>query len=126
MHFNKNISNQKKSNMLIKKVLKLDTLQYYNTHLQIINPLLPKHLTLKEIEFLANFMSFDGTIANDRFGTTARKIVKTQMKISNAGVSNYMRSLKDKGFVKDDIILPLLFPDPNHQEYDFTLINYEN
>ena len=111
--------------MVIKKVLKLDRLSYYVTHLQIINPLLPEHLTQKEIEFLAHFMSFNGTIASDRFGTTARNMVKTNMGISNAGVSNYMRSLIDKGFVKDNKILSILFPEVGSQEYEFKLINYE-
>jgi len=112
--------------MMIKKVLKLDTIDYYNTHLQIINPLLPKSLTSKEIEFLSHFMSFNGTIAEDRFGTTAKSIVKKKMNLSNSGVSNYMRSLQDKGFIKNDVILPILFPNPERQEYHFILTNYEN
>lgn len=111
--------------MVIKKVLKLGTIEYYNTHLQIINPLLPIQLTPKEIEILANFMSFEGTIAHDRFGTTAKKIVKDRMELSNAGISNYMKSLKDKGFITNNTIVPILFPENGEQLYYFKLINYE-
>ena len=111
---------------LIKKELKLSTTEYYLTHLQLINPLLPVHMTPKEIEVLANFMSFTGLFAEDRFGTTAKKKVKQKMTLSNAGLSNYMRTLKDKGFVKESIILPILFPDNGSQEYNFKLINYES
>lgn len=112
--------------MLIKKVLKLSTLEYYNTHLQLINPLLPEHLTPKEIEFLSHFMSFNGTIAQDRFGTTARNMVKTSMGLSNAGISNYMNSLRIKKFINGNTILPILFPDEKEQVYHFKLIDFES
>lgn len=111
--------------MIIRKVRKLPTLEYYITHLQIINPILPVNLTPKEIELLANFMSFNGDISNDRFGTTARGLVKGKMNITTAGVSNYLRSLKNKGFIISDKILPILFPDKDEQAYQFKLINYE-
>ena len=112
--------------MIVRKILKLDTVGYYATHLKIINPLLPVQLTPKEIEILANFMSLNGSISSNRFGSTARKIVKEKMEISTAGVSNYMRSLKDKGFITDDIILPILFPENGEQLYQIKLINYDD
>ena len=112
--------------MMIKKELSLGAIEYYNTHLQLINPLLPVHLTPKEIEVLATFMSFTGILAEDRFGTTAKKKVKEKLNLSNAGLSNYMRALKDKGFIEDDTILPILFPENGHQEYYFKLKNYES
>ena len=100
-------------------------MEYYVTHLQIINPILPVKLTPKEIELLANFMCLNGSIAEDRFGTTARGIVKSKMNITTAGVSNYLKSLKDKGFVKQNDILPILFPQAKEQMYQFKLVNYE-
>lgn len=111
--------------MLIKKELKLSSSEYYNTHLQLINPLLPVHLTPKEIEVLANFMCLTGLLSEHRFGTTANKEVKTKMNISTAGLSNYMRALKDKGFINNGIILPILFPENGSQTYQFKLVNYE-
>ena len=112
--------------MIVRKVLKLDALAYYATHLKLINPLLPIQLTPKEIELLANFMSLTGDIDGDRFGPTARRMIKMKMNISTAGISNYMRSLKDKGFVNGNIILPLLFPENGEQMYQIKLINYES
>jgi DNA-binding MarR family transcriptional regulator len=111
--------------MIIRKTQKLSTLEYYVTHLQIINAILPVKLTPKEIELLANFMSLNGSIAEDRFGTTGRAIVKSKMNITTAGVSNYLKSLKDKGFVKQNDILPILFPEKHNQLYQFKLVNYE-
>ena len=110
--------------MIIKKVLELDRFDYFSTHLRIINPVLPIQLTPKEIEMLANFMSLEGSIAEDRFGTTGRKIIKEKMGIGNAGVSNYMKSLKQKSFItEDNEIRPILFPGNEQQLYQFKLIN---
>lgn len=110
--------------MIIKKVLELNRFDYFITHLKIINPVLPVQLTPKEIELLANFMILEGSIANDRFGTTGRKIIKEKMDIGAAGISNYMKSLKEKGFItKDNEILPILFPENKEQFYQFKLIN---
>lgn len=111
--------------MIVRKTLKISTLEYYSTHLKIINPLLPVQLTPKEIEILAHFMSFNGSISNDRFGTTARNIVKKKMNITTAGVSNYMRSLKNKSFIIGNDILPILFPENGEQLYQIKLINYD-
>jgi DNA-binding MarR family transcriptional regulator len=111
------------------KTLKLDKIEYYVTHLSIINCVLPTKLTPKEIEVLAWFMSFDGDIARDRFGTTAKKIVRESLNISHQGLSNYMKSLSDKKFLLEQngntSILPLLHPDKNEQTYFLKLINFE-
>jgi DNA-binding MarR family transcriptional regulator len=112
--------------MIIKKQLTLPTRQYYEKHLTIVNVFLPVNLTPKEIEVLAVFMSFEGSIATDRFGTSARKMVREELGISSGGLGNYLRSLIDKGFLKEDgknnfIILPVLYPSENRQEYLFQL-----
>jgi len=109
--------------MVIKKVLKLSQEEYYTKHLEIINNFLPVTMTPKEIEVLANFMSLQGDIATDRFGTTAKKIVRSKMGLSVAGISNYMKSLKAKGFITDSNILPILFPENGTQLYNFKLVN---
>ncbi len=108
---------------IIKKQLSLSSFDYYSTHLRIINPLLPVHLTPKEIELLANFMSLNGSISEDRFGTTAKRIIKNKMKIQSAGISNYMKSLKSKGFINGNNIIAILYPDKNEQLYNFKLKN---
>jgi len=106
---------------MIKKQLILDKFNYYKTHLMIINPLLPINLTPKEIELLTHFMVLNGSIAHDRFGTTGRKLVKERMKLSSASMSNYMKGLRDKGFINDNEIISILFPDTQKQEYYFKL-----
>lgn len=106
----------------IVKQLKLSKNDYYIKHLSIINTFLPKHLTPKEIEVLAAFMSLEGDIAEDRFGTSARKLVMSQLNLSPGGLGNYLRTLKDEGFINDNMeILPILHPSPNEQTYMFKL-----
>ena len=111
----------------IKKFLKLPPDKYYIKHLEIINPLLPIQLTPKEIEVLGNFMSLEGEIAEeDRFGTTCRKVVKDKLNLSDGGLGNYIKSLKDKGFIitiendKMDI-LEFLKAENSIQKYMFIL-----
>lgn len=117
--------------MTIKRTLTLTKSKYYQIHLSLINPLLPIQLTPKEIEVLAIFMSLDGSIAEDRFGTTAKKLVKDQLKLSDGGLGNYMSSLKKNSFIILNstgkyIIQPFLLADPKEQDYIFKLINNES
>jgi len=109
----------------IKKLLKLSGIQYYQMHLSIINCLLPVKLTPKEIEVLSCFMSLTGDISRYRFGPSAKKIVMATMKITPAGLSNYMTSLLEKGFLQqtgDEItMLPILMPENGEQTYLFKL-----
>lgn len=114
----------------IKKQLKLDNDEYYETHLSLVNCLLPEavKMTPKEICVMARFMSLKGDIAIQRFGPTAKKIVKENLKLSAAGLSNYMSSLTIKGLLikKGDLIeiSPILFPEPDEQIYMFKLVNF--
>lgn len=111
----------------ITKQLRLTKLDYYETHLSIVNCFLPVKLTPMEIKVLASFISFSGDIAKDRFGATAKKMVKQELKITSAGLSNYLKALKDKGFLKeigDSLeVLSILFPTPEQQVYMFKLEN---
>lgn len=110
----------------LKKQLTLPAKQYYEKHLAIVNVFLPITLTPKEVEVLAAFMSLEGSIALDRFGTSARKLVREQLNISSGGLGNYLKSLKDKGFIKETAennftIIPLLHPSEDKQGYVFQL-----
>lgn len=117
---------------VIKKALTLSESEYFTTHLSIINPMLPKQLTPKEIEVLGAFMSLKGDIANvDRFGTSCRKIVKSKLELSDGGLGNYIKSLKEKGFIlmgeQDIMYIPkVLFAEPETQGYMFKIILKEN
>jgi hypothetical protein len=113
---------------IIQKVLSnLNTHDYYIKHLQIINPFLPLQLTPTEIEVLAAFMSLDGEVAEkDRFGTSMRKQVKSQLdNMSAGGMSNHLRHLLDKGAIFKDngqlTIRPFLFPEEDGQGYQFKI-----
>jgi len=109
----------------IKKVLRLEKEEYYKKHLLIINHILPIQMTPKEAETLAGFMSLEGDIADDPFGTSGRKIVKRKLGISSGGLGNYLDQLKKKGFIilQDNklTILPILTPERKTQGYQFKL-----
>jgi DNA-binding MarR family transcriptional regulator len=116
----------------IKKALKLTRLEYYETHLSIINCLLPIKMTPKEIEVLAAFMSLntgDLPATNTRFSSPSRKYVKELLNLSDQGLSNYMNSLSVKGFIYNNgitRILPILIPSDSQQDYRFRLKITEN
>ena len=113
---------------VIKKILNLNEDDYFKTHLSIINPMLPKQLTPKEIEVLGAFMALKGEVAQvDRFGTTCRKIVKTKLNLSDGGLGNYIKALKDKGFILSNTegimyIPKVLFANKDSQGYMFKII----
>ncbi len=117
---------------IFKKALKLNKEEFYIKHLLIINPMLPIQMTPKEAEVLAAFMSLEGDIARDPFGTSGRKIVRQRLGISAGGLGNYLRDLKIKNciLVREDeslLILPTLVPkDRKLQGYQFVLEMIEN
>lgn len=111
----------------IRKLLQLDKIKYYETHLSLINCVLPAKMTPTEIKVIAQFMSLEGDIAQYRFGPSGKKIVRKELDLSPAGLSNYMSSLTEKGFLTKtgDIISihPILVPEKIEQQYSFRLIN---
>ena len=112
---------------ILKKQLSLESNEYLITHLSLVNVLLPVKLRPKEIEILAIFMSFTGELANNMFSTTGRQLVRVKLNISNAGLANYIMSLKKKGFIKkvEGIyrVYPILHPQKEEQAYQIKLIN---
>ena len=118
--------------MEVKKVIALDNIEYYHTHLYIVNCILPKSATMtpKEIELLGMFMSLKGDVATYRFGPTAKKVVMAELNLSAQGMSNHLKSLKDKGLLywMGDIltIRDMLFPETTEQLYRIRLVNKSN
>lgn len=111
---------------IIKKSLSLTKEEYFKKHLLIINHLLPVQMTPKEAEVLAAFMSLEGDLARDPFGTTGRKQVREKVKISAGGLGNYLDQLKSKGFIvandsRGFNILPFLIPAKEVQGYQFKI-----
>lgn len=111
----------------LNRILKLDKDKYYETHLYIINGMLNVKLKPMEIQVLASFMGLEGDIVNNnRFCTSARKIVKDKLGLSDGGLGNYLKVLRDMNFIitsnNIEIIQPFLVPDSNEQCYNFKLI----
>ena len=110
---------------IIRKTLKLSKEDYYIKHLFLINHILPVQMTPKEIEVLAAFMSLEGDILKDQFGTSGRKIVRDKVGISAGGLGNYLEQIKNKGFIIETnkvlSILPILIPNKKVQGYQFKL-----
>ena len=116
--------------MNIVKTLRLEMYEYYRTHLSIINCLLPVKSTNREIDILALFMCFDGIFEHDRFGTTAKKMIREKLGLSHQGLSNYITSLTKKKMlsIEDEQIkiLPILHPNRDEQIYHIKLVNIES
>ena len=110
---------------IIQKTLVLEKKEYYEKHLEIINALIPAPLSNMEIKVLALFMSLEGDLIDeDRFNGQARKKVCSELGISNAGLSNYLKSLKDKGSIVTNLngtleIIKLLNVESEEQFYQF-------
>lgn len=114
----------------IKKALLLDREEYYETHLSIVNCILPSgvRMTPMEIKILGNFMALEGDAAEYRFSTLGRAEVMTKCRQSPSGLSNHLKSLIKKGLLKDNgvvTIFPLLFPEENEQYYRFRLVKIQ-
>ncbi len=117
----------------IRKLLRLNKSDYYETHLYLINCVLPKEIrmTPMEIKVLAGFMSLEGDVAKFRFGPTGKRLVMHSVNpdkpLSAAGLSNYISSLINKGLIvkSTDVIniVPLLELEGNEQIYMFKLVN---
>ena len=114
---------------VIQRKLKLKEIDYYLTHLRLINAVLEVKLTETQIEVLAAFMSLDHKITGtDMFNTYARKLVKTNLNMSAASLSNHLGALLVKQFlVKDEItgrihIKEYFLPEDNAQGYQFGII----
>lgn len=96
----------------LKKSLELDKTTYFETHLMIVNAILPKErrLSNKEIEVLARFMSMEGDLVkSNRFNSTARRSVRDELNLSHQGLSNHITGIRDKGFI---------ITDPDNDKYE--------
>ena len=89
------------------KRVKADTLdrrEFYPKYLKLVNVILPKPLTTKEIEILSAFMQLQGdAIEDNRFGTQARKLVRQKFGFkSYSNIDNYIKYFKNKGVLVSD------------------------
>jgi len=109
-----------------KKTLELPRREYYEVHLNLVNSIARLGLTNREIEVLSAFMSLEGELADNMFCTLSRKKVRLALELSDAGLSNFIRSLGSKKCiisVDDNLqIHPTLHPKDSEQLYYFKLI----
>jgi hypothetical protein len=110
------------------KLKNLSKEDYYRKHLEIINPFLPVPLTEKKINVLAAFMSLEGDIVkDDRFSTSARKLVRKKHSLSHGNLGNYLKDYKEKNLIyipegkTGYEIRPYLFPEMVIQGYKFQI-----
>lgn len=112
---------------IIQKTLILEKKEYYEKHLELINPLIPAPLVNMEIKVLALFMSLEGDLVEEnRFNTQARKFVCKELNISNSGLSNYLGTLESKGSILKNLagnfeIVNLMKAENELQFYQFKL-----
>ena len=109
--------------MNVRKSLTLPTMEYYMTHLSIINTIIPSkmRITPREIDVLACFLTIPTA---SRFTSHGRKTVMDMLALSKSSMSNHMRALIDKKFIvvspEDGVtpidIAPYVLPTPT-QEY---------
>lgn len=111
-------------NRILKFKLELSDIKYIQMYIDILNVFLPKKLTGKEVEVIATFLSLsEGIIEKDMFNSYARNLVKEEMGLSAAGLSNYLKSLVEKGFlIKDGDKLKIKdYLNPNSKELVFNI-----
>ena len=113
---------------IIQRSLELESDQFYEQHLSIINTVLPSKLTNKEIKVLATFMSADQKLTiEDRFNSIVRKGVMKKLGLSPGGLGNYLNSMIKKGFLnKSEItnkitVKEFLMPEKVVQGYQFKI-----
>lgn len=113
-----------------RKVETLSRDMFFKIHLSLLNVMLSirlESMTPKEVEVLATFMALEGDIAGLRFGSSARKIIRKKLDMSESGLSNHMRELLRKGYIKNTengiAIHSKLNIESNEHVYWFKLIN---
>ena len=111
------------------KRVKADTLdrkQFYPKYLKLVNVILPKSLTTKEIEILSAFMELQGdAIEDNRFGTQARKLVRQKFGFkSYSNIDNNIKYFKNKGVLVSEngklIINRRIFIPKDEQDVELT------
>mgnify|MGYP000860670222 FL=1 len=113
---------------VISKSVVLSGSLYYRRHLELINPMLPRRLTEGEINVLSEFMFLNNV--DDKFDKVGRKAVMDKLGLSFSGLTNYLSSLRKKGFIIKNAkgsydIVPILLCDNDKMVYNFKIENYE-
>lgn len=114
-----------------KKLLRLEGIEFYKKHLQIVTSVTPLDLTDKEVDVLAHFMGAPkDIIEGDRFNTLVRKYVMKKVGLTTGGLGNYLKTLTDKGVILKSktrrlSINPSLMPEGKDILYQFRVLKVE-
>ena len=109
----------------IKKLLKISDDIFYMKYLQLLNPIFPVELSLKEIEVLSSFMALDKSIIGESIvNTLSRKLVKNKLELSSAGLTNYISSIVSKGYLIKNPLTGILKLNP-HINVDSDILKFE-
>lgn len=113
---------------IIAKTFELDEYNYYKTHLSIINGVLPHkvRLTERETDVMASILKTAEKYGEEIcFSTTGRRILKKEQGLGNAGLTNYLKALEEKGFIIKNndtyLIAKLVLVNNKQQEYRFKI-----
>ena len=113
------------------KTLKLRTDEYYERHVMLVNAILGNPLTGREVEVLGIVLHLQDQ-GQDPFSRENRALIKKKLKIESANLSNFIRGLVSKKFMKRGsdaggkaaiIIAPGLSPGGKEEIYQFKLIH---
>lgn len=111
---------------VIRRKYKLPHKEYIRLYLEVLNPILPIHFTPKEIEVFSLLLYYN---SDDFCNTKTRKLIQEELSLSNAGLSSYIKSLKDKTFIREEeftkklIPAPYIIPDKDIQIIEIMLEN---
>lgn len=102
----------------ISKTFYLEGSKYYKKHLEILNGVIPVKLTGKEIEILSEIIRLG---SKDNQGV--RNAIVDENNISHSNLTKYIKSLKKKGFIIDNEVIPLVKTYAQEMNYNFTVKN---
>ena len=111
---------------VIQRDFELEKLEFYKTHLRIVNAILPVNITNKELEIMAEFLILPKELTNgNMFNTLARREVIKRLGLNDGGMSNHIKNMKKKGYIVKQGeyygIAPALLPDQEVQGYNLKL-----
>jgi hypothetical protein len=115
---------------ILLKELRLSEEDFYCKHFELVGLILDNPLSSMQNKILSQFVieSTNGK-KKDIFNTISRKKVKEKFKLSDAGLSGYIKSLIEKGYIQKDkstekvYIHEKLLPDNQLQGYKLKLIS---
>ena len=109
---------------MIRKEVILKGKDFFSTHLEIINPLLPVHLTKNEIKILSLLLEYNNDKALKENYSNYRNYIRKSINITSQSLYNYIAGLVNKGAIldKDTGEVNMLLIPNNREEYFFRLI----